>query len=445
MRPIGCKQNGRWIMKTLAMVAAIGLAVGMAFSTQPPPISSRSAELACAKALEDNEVIRRHGWEILEEVTAPATGGRAFWETWDSRKRIWANNTNDNSNETPNSLESIRQFRMSEGLVGSDGANEAALDASGVELRSSEVLEGILSEVRFNPAASDHIKRNNYHLPGAFRELRRRRAQKIVDFPSTAIVIKAVWWPVSGDEPTAVPVWDGVPGRPIEDGVGAAADNKKFGNDFSRWGRALAIDPKNHIPPGAQATVRVPRWRFLGSPRGEPQPLPVVPLKRFHSRTLTEADLTKPERLDNAFQLALGRNARLDDKLVLVGLHVITKELPDWVWMTIWWHDVPEEGTFAAQRPIHMRSPWRNYLMDITVSAETPRADDGGPKIIFNPWLEAPFARGLESNCMACHQKAVVLSTDKDAQVVDRGERPHSDTCFDDKTRLDYLWSIKGD
>jgi hypothetical protein len=38
---------------------------------------------------------------------------------------------------------------------------------------------------------------------------------------------------------------------------------------------------------------------------------------------------------------------------------------------------------------------------------DTPREYDGTDNAYYKPWLEARFPRGLQSNCMTCHQRAV--------------------------------------
>lgn len=60
--------------------------------------------------------------------------------------------------------------------------------------------------------------------------------------------------------------------------------------------------------------------------------------------------------------------------LLLFGLHVITKETADWTWSTFWWQADPGQGKFAYGRPAPtvLRGFWRNYVMDSTLSMQTP-------------------------------------------------------------------------
>jgi hypothetical protein len=114
---------------------------------------------------------------------------------------------------------------------------------------------------------------------------------------------------------------------------------------------------------------------------------------------------------------------------VLTGLHVITKEIPEWVWISLWWSTTPNKD-FGSDRPAHfMRSvgePWQNYKMCVstTFAEQDPVILNGAlasPRL--NEWQQAlhaslgadqtswcsnPFIehmpQGGQSNCIGCHQ-----------------------------------------
>jgi hypothetical protein len=128
------------------------------------------------------------------------------------------------------------------------------------------------------------------------------------------------------------------------------------------------------------------------------------------------------------------------DHVALVALHYTTKEIPDWVWATFWWHDQPDHGPFAADRTAYVSGVWRNYLMDVAYSMDTPREFDGTPNSCYNPWLEARFQNGMQSNCMTCHQRAVWPP--QSFLPITRGSLAPDDPFFKDVTKADFLWSI---
>lgn len=114
----------------------------------------------------------------------------------------------------------------------------------------------------------------------------------------------------------------------------------------------------------------------------------------------------------------------------LTGLHIMTKELRHWQWITLWWSDKPDSD-FGEDRPASFEglpSPWRNYKMcvvvDYTESDPDPagRYPDfpslqaalaatqggeagGGASWCSNPYIEHG-AGNARTNCIGCHQHA---------------------------------------
>ena len=89
----------------------------------------------------------------------------------------------------------------------------------------------------------------------------------------------------------------------------------------------------------------------------------------------------------------------------LVGLHVITKELRKWLWVTMWW--APDgDGDFGADRPADLEADpiFRHYKMCV-VSAHDERdpSQPPGPTWCSNPYLERG-AGNTRTNCIGCHQ-----------------------------------------
>ncbi|MBL4688638.1 MAG: c-type cytochrome [Nannocystaceae bacterium] len=110
----------------------------------------------------------------------------------------------------------------------------------------------------------------------------------------------------------------------------------------------------------------------------------------------------------------------------LTGLHIMTKELRHWQWITLWWSDTPDDD-FGADRPDdlfgELPSVWGNYKMCAVTSYEEGDADPAGrypdfpslgaalaatakagqPSWCSNPYVE--HGRGnARTNCIGCHQ-----------------------------------------
>ena len=132
---------------------------------------------------------------------------------------------------------------------------------------------------------------------------------------------------------------------------------------------------------------------------------------------------------------------------MLVSANLASKEIDDWVWATFWWHDRPDEGAFAADRPAALQGAWRNYLMQVAFDSTIPAAADGGPHACFDPWLEGRFpdgghGAGAVSNCMTCHRRASYPAVD--FLPVTRGEPDLAgDPAYaPGRLRTGMLWSI---
>eukprot|EP01031_Cornospumella_fuschlensis_P014526 gene14526-17738_t len=117
----------------------------------------------------------------------------------------------------------------------------------------------------------------------------------------------------------------------------------------------------------------------------------LLSIRLFYLQVVRYDELNAQAESNRTAIIALGRPIAANDRLALVGINMMTHEQKDWVWAAFWWHDRPEVGPFAADRPSTLRGPWRNYLMQVAFDAEKPRASDGGAHICFNPWLEARF------------------------------------------------------
>jgi hypothetical protein len=109
----------------------------------------------------------------------------------------------------------------------------------------------------------------------------------------------------------------------------------------------------------------------------------------------------------------------------LAALHLMTKELDHWLWVTLWWSPDPDSD-FGADRPAAIAAlggPWRNYKMCVTTAFDErdpdPRggfgptslglalaatgAAPGAPSWCSNPYLELGHGNAA-SNCLGCHQ-----------------------------------------
>lgn len=119
---------------------------------------------------------------------------------------------------------------------------------------------------------------------------------------------------------------------------------------------------------------------------------------------------------------------RTGQRYRLTGLHIMTKELRHWMWITLWWSDEPDSD-FGADRPSsfdELPSAWSNYKMCVVVDYEESdpnvlqRFEDypslqnalaatdpevGAPTWCSNPYIEHGQGNA-RTNCIGCHQHA---------------------------------------
>jgi hypothetical protein len=203
------------------------------------------------------------------------------------------------------------------------------------------------------------------------------------------------WWPMDAAAPTVMPVWDG-----------ESVERKAGGNGYTTWNRVVVA-----IPGGYRASVAPEAAVFAGREFSAARKVPLDDFVHIRIDRLTASRLMSDSGARKAALVALGRPLQAGDSLALVGMHVFSASSRNGTWATFWWHDRPDDGPYARDRPDSVSGAWRNYLMDTAFDAVLPREADGSAKICFNPWFEARFpdggrGSGVTSNCVNCHSRA---------------------------------------
>lgn len=170
------------------------------------------------------------------------------------------------------------------------------------------------------------------------------------------------------------------------------------------------------FPPGAVSV----KTRWMPSTA----PVPVYDTSAAMLRTRLGENGTFPENGDtqatpDATQ-AYSMQVTPTSQSRLVAFHIITKELRDWTWITVWWSPDPNSD-FGADRPASFKGPWANYKMcvvtaydekDTTPGNGLPKSladaidatNESGPATwCSNPYLETA-AHAAKTNCIGCHQ-----------------------------------------
>ena len=150
-------------------------------------------------------------------------------------------------------------------------------------------------------------------------------------------------------------------------------------------------------------------------------------------------------------QLSNGQRFRMP------ALHVMSKELDHWMWITLRYSPDPDTD-FGADRPSTLAGPWRNYKMCVTSDYlegdGDPRGGQAGtlgdalaatsmgahtPSWCSNPYLEKGSGNAA-TNCIGCHQHG---GTPLPAEAILELEH-HGTTRQRNNFFTDYSWAIQG-
>jgi hypothetical protein len=374
---------GRWIVSVVACGTGLWALIAVpAFpSDSSEPIASSGHSLELMRRSGDLTSQRRHVWNVFVRLTDTGTDNvEPRFESWYGDDQVFTNTAAEHS---PKGIRAFSRVSPTDTTQSADAP--------------------ILTYTLYNDAAYEHIRDNRLFLRAALESLRSTGPadaavaddRSIPPFPIRAVVLKTVWWPVSKDGLTALPVWDPERNPPL-----------RGGNSYISWHRVVAVDPVNRSQRYSTVHINFAGRSFPLAHR--------VGLDAFYHVTLDAglaARIMRDSGAQKSASIALGRSLRAGDHIVLVAANLATREIADWVWAAFWWHDRPDKGPFAADRPGEVKSEWRNYLMQAAFDTDIPAAVDGGPHICFNPWLEGRFpdsghGGGTESNCMTCHRRA---------------------------------------
>jgi hypothetical protein len=423
----------RKILTALGLAAAAALVTGwdlphwQAARPAGESLTSDSPnDLEAFRQKGDLQSERRHVWAVFSQLTqAVGVGAPPRFESWYGEAAVFAN------------VGAARSLGGIHGFARASQDQESSGNPSKSLSRSADAP--ILSYTLYNFAAYEHIRSHRLQLSSELNQLSKTGIpdnsidgdRSVAPFPRDSIVIKTVWWPVARKGLTPLPVWDPASNQP-----------RRGGNDYMSWTRVVVLDPLDNASTVRKTTIEFAGQSFQDAHR--------IGLQEFY-RVRVDADMARRLMLDHsarkAASVVLGRSIEEGDYLVLVGLSLATKEIREWVWGTLWWHDQAEVGPFAADRPPSLSAEWRNYLLQVAFDTDKPAAFDGGPHICFNPWLEGRFpdaghGGGTASNCRACHSRASYPPVD--FLPVTRGipDLTNDPAYAPGRLRTNFVWSI---
>lgn len=435
-------------------------------------------------ATRDEARARTHGWYLWAALNTEA-GGTPVWRSWCTSTQAFAGGGTPSPSpsatmvaddgtrliggapDSPATLP-MRQRKM---LNGAEPINfpvapqyplpEAVLKryarsgciqtVNGVQsLRDGPTFENngdiMVAGVTYNQAAFDWIRSKGLYQTATLQGMLPppNQTASIPAMPAQSIVLKPMMWPVPRGGFSALPIWD----DPKSD------DGQYAGYEIQRkWPRAVAVTttPQAQVVPASVSFLH--GVTMNGAPLGpntyaRPQ---VVGTEQFYHYQPDLAAMNACDRaiLDASAYWAFGRMFEQGDQLVMVAMHIITKEQAAWTFQSVWWHDKPDQGPYAANRPNipvqQAPGPWRHYLMTSTYGI--PLAPGGSTwPIAYNPYIELAADHPIATNCMNCHHRAAVpnarssyLAPDGPGALDIYGQR---NPIFNGLLQVDSMWAI---
>ena len=191
---------------------------------------------------------------------------------------------------------------------------------------------------------------------------------------------------------------------------------------------------------------------------GESLPVFDTSAARMRDRLATDAAWTPDGSADPDASAIYTATLPNGNAFRLPALHVMSKELDHWLWITLWWSPDPD-GDFGADRPAALPAPWRNYKMCVSSAylegdpdrrggqpgtlgdaLEVVHGGVGAPSWCSNPYLELGEGNAA-TNCIGCHQHG---GTELTPESILATQPHHGTTRVRNNFFTDYSWAIKG-
>lgn len=383
--------------------------------------------------------MREHAWDLFQGLT----DGGPIWETWYTKCDVHLDKCNSATGaQQSGARKMLRSFEVPMQSIQTliDLQLDGPQQTSGA-LKSksfSDILRGLAIDFRahpqfasvlFNQEAAGHILGNCLYPRTA--DANGETAKNcpplptapggIAPFDRGAVVLKIVWGRMIVDKNLVGHLW---------------AWDPQVWNQIQK--------PNDDIYGFYKPSVKIAVDSKMACENRDYQDDENVPISCFEAFRLEQPDIDALRAYPR--NLAIIENSAVvpGNYLVLVGVHITTKEIPDWVWATFWWSNHGVSDSRAAGRPKRIDPKWSHFLMDTTLSGMTPFEKDGGPKICFNPFLETAITNGAVSNCMQCHGKAAFNPKSKidayDFGILGRDGRTLASG--NDGVHTDLIWSI---
>ena len=400
----------------------------------------------------DLEQIRQHAWDIWESMNTDTAQGANYpiWETWYTGHELF-----EMGPPAKTERHGIRDFEIAAQFVhmSDDHKDEIPIDPAERPTsfnRFSRTTAHAIWDKEINMANTlDSINKQMDVLETPIKDREVLASVDTVD--KDGFVLKPLFQFISGTEPTALPYWAGVTANATFDQARPAPHT---------WTQCVIIDPTDSLEVGSKHKMNcngnIDEWEVIDIDRIYNIQFDEETAENFSKFAQNEGgdDLGFGNKHDS---VSIKKMIKAGNYALLMAMHVTGKEIRNWTWQTYWWSPFDDHPPYGHDRPESIKAPWSNYLMRTAYyMVNPPRHPQGMPHIGYNPYLEGNLKfeftpensdscviiRGVFSNCMTCHIKAVYPFPKKNfyrmAGYIDKGDPFH----FKDVVKTDFLWSL---
>lgn len=428
--------------------------------------------------------IQRHGWGLWTSLTLPSGQSEygmldvPVYLTWLSPAEIAALPAPSKDAATPaGAPKSKRLFRLERPRQFSHGGRQpralaapapAVAGASAAGTGPVAPDTNIFVTMGYNPAAQAWAQQNDLFSMKALQAIYDAGTgdiRSIPSFPADAVTVKPTYKVITaanlvGGRFYKMPAWPGTP--PVTPAI------EQNGFPETAWPGCVYVDVGNPGPSSARGVD--------ADCKAGPQPGNTYGLGDFVHFPVTAANIAN-------FDSLLGGSLAVGNVVLLMAMHVTSREIDEWTWQTYFWTPdaarppLPSSSAIAASRPARLKGAAAHYAMAIGYQMVAPNQPATGgrsvgrPVTVFNPYLESDFGAdvfgtppvnpgilrpgsktpymatvGIQSNCMTCHGNATVLPTNaqKSLPYLTDFYVSRRDPAFKGYLQVDFLWSIQG-
>jgi hypothetical protein len=311
----------------------------------------------------------------------------------------------------------------------------------------------VLETVSYDPSAANFVTSNQLFNKSKLMSYSVKDGiGKVPEFPNTAITTKPTYY-------TGVPSKDGLIRVPVWESPNPAKAYR-----YTQWQKWVYADVNNKQKPNkvlVPVTSSNPSQSEIENATCNVSDFINYKIDRVGADYLnSHQDVgTTPSR-----QFVEG------DYVLLVAMHVTTKEFKNWTWQTYFWSPDPSNPPSpsskfeAGLRPKELKGAASHYAVSAAYAMVWPNQPITGgsdkntrPIISFNPYLEGGFGPqvfslpnkfnpnfvyGMQTNCMSCHALSTVSG--KNGYTTNQYIDMEDTSLFKNDVKLDFTWSVQG-